>query len=374
MVLWRTVGLVACGWLYAAEPVRFAESIVMADVSAIKLPSSMTVASAAADLLAAPQEDAVAQRLRVGESLTALQFVEGPEQQRDCNANPFDGCVRRTTVWVRARTAAGKTGYCSLLHLRVPLGGKAIPQEIPVLFGYSKALQTKGLSDLAKYLPQASGVSFVDRVGLQNILAKVLTPAGELVASQRDLEFVVRQSNASFSYQGVAKSVPEEMDGLPRRMLFNPALAVLALYEDRAVLLTITHADIVGIAAMEGTAPREARPLLFRLHLPLKNAAAMALLASPAARRLRVEAIKVSTARYSYKMQGSTVTVKVTSVDLDGDGLPDLLRYLTSESVPNCNPRTDVCGSQRTAMLALHDGAWYATGRTWPGQDRLEGY
>jgi hypothetical protein len=378
MAWWRIAGLAVCGWLFAAESVRFAESVGMPDVAGATLPAAMTVESATADLLAAPSDGAaVVQRLRVGDRLTVQQFIEGPERRRDCKAVPFDGCIFRTSVWAHARTSAGKTGYSSLSDLQAPLVRNAIPQEPETLFGYSNAVQSQDFSVDSTYLPKASGPSFVDRLGWSNVMGKVLAPAGELVASRRDLEFLARQSGGSFAYEGTARRVPADATLLPaliQPILLNPPLTALALYEDHAEVTALGRADGVGYASLDPRTPADATPLRFRLPPAARNAVAMVLFASSAGRQISKERIKVATARYSSKVYDTTIAIRVTGVDLDGDGQPELLRYLVTESSPGCNPRTDLCGGQRAAMLALHNGVWHITGFTRPGQDGMEGY
>jgi hypothetical protein len=125
---------------------------------------------------------------------------------------------------------------------------------------------------------------------------------------------------------------------------------------------------------MDLAKPPETRPLLFRLLPSADNAIAMVLLTQLVALQIRKDRIKVSTSHHSYKRYATSVMVQVTTVDLDSDGQPDLAVYVETESVPNCNPDRDLCGGRRVAIGALHQGVWYVTGRTWPGQDRLEGF
>jgi hypothetical protein len=363
--------LALCSSLWAADPVRFAEAIAMPDVSGVSLPVALPVESSAAQLVAAPQNGAApVQRLRLGDHLTVLQFLTGPQRVRDCKAVPFDGCVSRTSVWVRARTDAGKTGYCSLSDLRTPLPGRGLVQKPQNLFLFADALtstQSKTFTIRARYLPE-TGPSFLDRVGWQNVMAKILAPTGELVASRRELEFLVRQSGGSFSYS--ASAPPAGM----QPMTLDPPLTALALYDDRAGWLAISIAAAADYANVDSQDHSDAAPRRYRLPPGAKNAGGVVLLTTSAAGQMRKERVKVSTRLYSYKVTSTVVSIRVTAVDLDGDGHPDIVRYQMSETIPDCNPRTDECGAQAAAMLVLLDGAWYVTGGTWATQEGPAAY
>ena len=147
--------------------------------------------------------------------------------------------------------------------------------------------------------------------------------------------------------------------------MFDPPISGLSIQDAGAQTISVSRL-LPGHKAGDG--------LEYRLPTAPRNTLAMILLSASAARLLKPGQVKVTSQSHSYKRMTTTVHIRVTGIDIDGNGAPDAAVYSLKESMPGCNSRTEQCGTETCAVLVLLDQVWYVTGGFWMGQEGLEGY
>ena len=356
----------------AFADIRYFPSLTADEVKSAA-PTDLTVASRVVSVLEKPGAGATVGSINAGEKLRVEGFATGPERRRNCQATPFNGCIESSTAWVSIRLPNGKSGYAALVDFHAPsLKRDSTGLRLETLFAYQRTESPVKMFDapVAGWeLPTPSNPSWLDRVGWQNVIAKAVTPARELIASRREIEYIARSSGVRFAYTGKATRVPAHWTDFPaliQSMSAEPGLAALSVTEKSVERRSIASLSAARFFTFYPKMKGESVPLSYPLAPALGKPLALVFLTGRASQEFDSSKVRVASTRIKNAYR--------TGVDFDADGQPEIIVLRSFPGAPDCNPQTDECGSPASVIVCLHQGAWYMTADVKRGQDGWLGF
>lgn len=223
-------------------------------------------------------------------------------------------------------------------------------------------------------LPRGGSASYLDALGWRNVLAKIALGSTAII-SRQDLEYIARESGGKIFYEGKPTRAPADWKFFPpliQPVRFEPAIAVLAVFENRAQLTRVSSLEALRYFTRH---PRGNIPLSFRLPAEARGAVALVLLTRSAAERVAQDRVVVMTSATKGRLGGEEWSRAVTQVDLDGDGQLEIaLVRRRSRNPALCADGGYGCASDLSYLAMRYRGVWYKTAERQDGQDGPEGF
>jgi len=365
-----------------SSALTFVTEATISDLQKVKTPSELIVVSESAKVTAAPSpESQLIRKLGIGDRVNALAFVPGAAQHRDCHAVPFSGCIESSDVWIRTALDQGKIGFTPLTDFRAPDNLKATRADFYTVFGFP-ILDKNELPPGVSEKSFAADSSHPDVLGAGAALAKVVLPPRMVTVSRRELEYFVRESypsvNARFKYEGEPQRKPPEWSWLPplvQNVRFDPPLRTVVIYKDRPAVESLSELSAFQYLSGYSGKSGDAIPLLYDLPQTWKGARALIFLTASAAREINPAKIAVLRTQENNTSGGSENTVTTTTIDLNGDGQPEVrLIDVVSRFPENCERGNWPCTGSVVSIFLRSKGRWYKTGEVRKGHEGVEGF
>lgn len=256
--------------------------------------------------------------------------------------------------------------------LLIAAAASAGNQTVDSLLGYERVDSPVKLYDAPVSgwdLPMPARTSWLDRVGWNNIIVKGITPARELVASRKEIEYIASSSSARVAYAGKATRVPAHWTEFPaviQPIIVEPPLTALSVSEKSAARRSISKFSATRFYTFYPKIKGDGVPLTYSLPATMGNSVALVFLAGSASKEVDLAKLRVTSRRVKNTSR--------TSVDFDADGQPEIIILRSFPGDPGCNPQIDQCGSPASVIVALHHGVWYKTAEIKRGQDGWLGF
>ncbi len=334
-----------------------------AELEKLKLafPEQYTLVSFNTSVRDAPSsEGKVLERLPVGTKLEAVGLVEGTEARNDCEASPYDGCVDATNAWLEVKLPGTnpRQGFLSFINVRAPatLACDTLP--------FTQLLQLHTPPSWKKVEEPAPARSFFDSAGPENFLVLHVVD-GRVGLTRRQLEFFVRNQPAPRPRYGTVEKETgyAYFKPLLTDIELQPALPVFILKDGRLSAVKLDKLQAVEPVftgeedAVDGDMYGRDRPLYslgvsFRLPKALAKAEVLLLTTPTGARAL--QGLQPAVTRENKKERNGTqrTTRSWVHVDLDSDGVVDLVRERVQESDTDSE-------YDRTSVRVAIGGQWY---------------